>query len=487
MKHTLFSEHRLVHFVPGDVPQEKPQVPTERTPELLRDELTQRRGELEKRIKRASELACTLSVDDAKTWNDALNRGVREINEELVRNQADALKAIEKWTAAVDGLLNVQEREAIRHTENLARLHLRKLGNIYYVEVPYGPCGCVDARVEGAASSYTSYAMQQSENGWLWPIGVNPGESVTVSVRNRNGCESRVSLHGRYERFDVKGIDPVKDPFENPGSPKEYGASDAKQREKLTPAMEEKAREEMQRRGLPEKEISFRLKILRNANKGRAYFPDPAKKLPEIRNPAFWTENAAGSYVPRLDIRPTDAIKDLWVSTNGIQCNKYTALIMIKSVIDAAEERGDEDKLKELNALLRGKAIPNELPDYGYETFFTEIEPKESYVFEESELLPGDQIWFWNPYFDQLTGRQQNDERYRGEQGSNVFYLGDGKVCNIYDGNVQTIEQHQSEMLRWVSVIERDKSRFPVAVKDDFEILSVRRPITGWDEKRLSA
>jgi|GEM_PF-5952270 len=243
--------------------------------------------------------------------------------------------------------------------------------------------------------------------------------------------------------------------------------------EKLTKEMVDQAREEMRAKGLGDSEIQFRLKILENVHRGKTYFPDRRNKdLPERRNPEFWKETADG-YVPKG--RPTDSINDLWKSKNGIQCNKYSALITIKANIDMA----DEKRRKELDDLFRDKVIPNDLKKGGFGTFFTDPKPKNGDTFEPGELLPGDQIWFENPRFEKLTPEAQKKSRYMGEQGSNLYYLGDGKVIGIYGAHkVSTIDEYRQGMLGWSSVQDWNKFRDPDATKDDFQIKSCRRAIT---------
>ena len=96
-------------------------------------------------------------------------------------------------------------------------------------------------------------------------------------------------------------------------------------------------------------------------------------------------------------------------------------------------------------------------------------------VFQTSELLPGDQIWFDNPYFEKLSASQQR--RYVGQEGHHVFYIGGGKVMDMYSRKPLSIEVFRRTFLRWKSVrlvAERDKLK-PMAV--EFEIKAVRRPI----------
>lgn len=229
-------------------------------------------------------------------------------------------------------------------------------------------------------------------------------------------------------------------------------------------------REEMRRAGLSEAEIRFRLKVLENVHKGKVHFPNTKKKLFETRNSEFWKETGDG-YVPRGDA--SSAINDLWKSKNGIQCYKYSSIIMLKSHLDVA----DADRLKELNRMFKDKVLPNDLESEGNGVFYENLTPKNGDTFGVDELLPGDQIWFENPYFERLKPERQDDEDFTGEQGSNIFYAGNGKVISIYGGNVMSLDAYRRGMLQWATVSQWNKYRDPDASKDDFQIKSVRRPI----------
>lgn len=229
-------------------------------------------------------------------------------------------------------------------------------------------------------------------------------------------------------------------------------------------------REEMRQAGLSESEIRFRLKILENVHTGKVYFPDPKKNLPEKRNSAFWEETADG-YIPRGDA--SDSINDLWKSRNGIQCYKYSSIIMLKTHLDVA----NPTRRRELNETFKGKVLPNDLESEGDGMFYEDLTPRNGDTFGVDELLPGDQIWFENPYYKRLKPGRRGDEDFTGEQGSNIFYAGDGKVISIYGGSVMSLDAYRQGMLGWNTVSAWNKFRDPDASKDDFQIKSVRRPI----------
>lgn len=239
----------------------------------------------------------------------------------------------------------------------------------------------------------------------------------------------------------------------------------------LTRLLEE-ARDELKTADLSEKEIRLRLKIVENVATVRSYFPHVIGGPPETRNPQHWVENDEGSYVPRG--KPTEAIKDLWRTTSGIRCHKLSTLVMLKGMIDVA----DAKQLAQLDDILRGKVIPNDLPDEGIGALFERPDPRQGEIFQADELLPGDEVWFDNPYFERLSEKTQSS--YRGQEGHHVFYIGGGKVMDMYSREPVSIEDFRETFLHWgsVKIAAEDEDREPEA--GDFQIKSVRRVIVDW-------
>jgi hypothetical protein len=229
------------------------------------------------------------------------------------------------------------------------------------------------------------------------------------------------------------------------------------------------ARDELEAVDLSEKEIRLRLKIVENVATVKAYFPHVIGGPPETRNSKHWVENDEGSYVPRG--RPTEAIKDLWRTTSGIRCHKLSSLVMLKALVDVA----DANQLSELDDMLRGKVIPNDLPDEGIGTLFEAPDPRKGEIFQADEFLPGDEVWFDNPYFERLSGKIQS--RYRGQEGHHVFYVGGGKVMDMYTREPVSIDDFRETFLEWGSVklAAEKEDREPEA--DDFQIKAVRRVV----------
>ena len=97
------------------------------------------------------------------------------------------------------------------------------------------------------------------------------------------------------------------------------------------------AREELRAARVPEKEIRLRLRIIENVSTVKAYFPHADGGRPETRNSKYWKTNEDGTYVPRG--RPVESVRDLWRTVSGIRCAKLSALVMIKAMIDEADEK----------------------------------------------------------------------------------------------------------------------------------------------------
>ena len=193
-------------------------------------------------------------------------------------------------------------------------------------------------------------------------------------------------------------------------------------------------------------ERHLRLEIVRAVMTGTVI--RPSDDSPEMRNPAYWVlENDC--FVVAPGIQPVEAIEDLWVlhGADGtpiprIRCLKYTTLILVQGFIQYFRTTGNTDGIDAMNEFLRRKVIPDELPNKGYDILW-----KRHY--ETDRLLPGDQVWFDNPFFER--GRELFREQFQqealhagkdpdsaanwaklrakaitaGEEGSNAFYVGD--------------------------------------------------------------
>ena len=68
---------------------------------------------------------------------------------------------------------------------------------------------------------------------------------------------------------------------------------------------------------------------------------------------------------------------------------------MLKAMIDVA----DDARIAELDEMLKDKVIPNDFPRQGVGTLFAKPAAGKGGTFQKEDLLPGDQVWFDNPYF----------------------------------------------------------------------------------------
>lgn len=227
------------------------------------------------------------------------------------------------------------------------------------------------------------------------------------------------------------------------------------------------AQGELRMANLSDSEIRLRLRIVQNVATVKAYFPHVVGGPPEYRNEKYWGKDEDGFFIPSGS--PSEAIKDLWVTISGVRCHKLSTLVLLKGLIDVSNQQ----QIAKLDGILKGKVIPTDLEDEGVGLFFEEPEPKNGETFQAGEFLPGDEVWFDNPYFDVLTPYQQS--RLRGQEGHHVFYVGGGKLMDMYSRDPITIEDFRESFLEWYSVrfvAERDK-RQPKA--EEFQIKQVRR------------
>ena len=227
------------------------------------------------------------------------------------------------------------------------------------------------------------------------------------------------------------------------------------------------ARTELRAAGLSQAEIAVRVKVVENVATLKAYYPHSNGGRPEFRNPKYWKLNEHGSYVPRSS--PTQAVRDLWRTENGIRCAKLSALVLLKAMIDVA----DAKRLAELDEMLRDKVIPNGLPNKGIGTLFEKPDPKHGQIFRTAELLPGDEVWFENPYFKHLSRSLRR--KYVGQEGHHVFYLGGGKVMDMYGRMPMSVESFRKTFLHWKSVTIAAKQEHREPKAEEFQIKAVRR------------
>jgi hypothetical protein len=197
---------------------------------------------------------------------------------------------------------------------------------------------------------------------------------------------------------------------------------------------------------LADAEQKVRLAILDAAMAGNVMTPDDDS--PEARNPKHWTLSD-GKFVVAPDSTAVEAISDLWIMHENdnvpvprIWCLKYASLVMAQGFIQYFRDTNNAAGLAAVDKLIGHKEFPRGLPNGGDGYLWTRRHGSDN-------LLPGDQVWFDNPYFER--GRELiRQEAYRqaisdgksakeaaasadettdslavGEEGSNIFYLGD--------------------------------------------------------------
>jgi hypothetical protein len=195
---------------------------------------------------------------------------------------------------------------------------------------------------------------------------------------------------------------------------------------------------------------------------GRTITPEQAALrmllLENIRNSAFKlpSRSRGRPEFPLETLKSSADYQLLWSKSAPpdicVWCNPLSRIFPIKANIDLAGN--DPAKLAKLDEVLKTFWTTK-----GKNPFFRDVpnEPKDNRKgFQKNELMPGDQIWFENPYAKLISDPEWEERGFRGEEGSNVFYLGGGKIINIYRSHpIRTIEEKQRSMMGgsdWPSV-----------------------------------
>lgn len=210
------------------------------------------------------------------------------------------------------------------------------------------------------------------------------------------------------------------------------------------------ARSILTKSSLSDAQRQLRLNAIEAVLTGTVAVPDDDN--PEARNLSLWTETTEG-YVVAANHTAAEAISDLWIVHDNdcvpiprIWCYKYSSLIIVRAYIKYFQDTGNNAGLSALNRLIGHRVFPNDLTKQ-------ELELLWKCRAGGDNLLPGDQVWFENPYFDRgsqlirrsadqqaLSEGKPSDEAATfaakvvesltvGEEGSNVFYLGNNLVA----------------------------------------------------------
>jgi RHS repeat-associated protein len=237
------------------------------------------------------------------------------------------------------------------------------------------------------------------------------------------------------------------------------------------------AEADLRRKGVNAAEVELRLKILENTYKGKV------RSIGDHRGPK-WERHEDNDIVwYNFKDDPIGAILSVWEDKplpDKVYCAPYTQLIFLKSFIDLASDESKRAWGKEW----RGIRV-NEIRGLEVNRFWKKL--RNASGFKPNELRAGDNVWFWNSFYDKLTPQEiaNNRSGISGEEGSNVLFIGErnhvGYVMKIYSNEVLTIQDYYEYMMTWVSakiVMERLGLGYididgPLA----FPILAVRRPI----------
>ncbi len=286
-----------------------------------------------------------------------------------------------------------------------------------------------------------------------------------------------------------------------------------------------RAHEILKASGRSESEQAVRLQIVKAVLTGYVIRPDD--DYPEARNPKYWTLINDCFFVAPGKL-PADAISDLWVVHDHdgtpiprIRCFKYSTLVLIQGQIQNLRDTGNATGLAALNRLMGNQLIPQGLPNSGDDLLWKRRTGNEN-------LLPGDQVWVDNPFFDR--GRELIRKDYfrqeiregkapdqaavdaaastealcAGEEGSNVFCLGDDKLIRgatslsrlaqvaLRAGDRQAANSHEQIFTPMIFTLPRFQEHMiddnysaqacmradPASVRpEDFKIARVRSPI----------
>ncbi|HTU21753.1 MAG TPA: hypothetical protein VMG10_27190 [Gemmataceae bacterium] len=183
---------------------------------------------------------------------------------------------------------------------------------------------------------------------------------------------------------------------------------------------------------------SFRLLIIQNQITSSILEPDAGTE--GVLDETLWHNGH-----PK-DGREREAIQQLWSGsfTSKIWCNRQSRIVIMKSCYDLAGD--DIASQKQITAAVNACFAQENNAFLGPIVVATA-----ECGFLAKDLYPGDLVWFYNPYktlAELLNPKGADESRYQGEEGSNVFYIGDGKILKTYPGDSPlTIEEKQEDMM----------------------------------------
>ena len=284
----------------------------------------------------------------------------------------------------------------------------------------------------------------------------------------------------------------------------------------------DKAASILRKSSLSGAEQHVRLNAVKAVLTGTVGVPDDDN--PEVRNPHLWTL-VEDRYVVAGTSTAVEAIADLWtvhdndgVPVPRIWCYQYASLVMAAAYVQYFQDTGNKAGLDAMNDLIGQKVFPVALPGEGDDLLWKTRRG-------HADLLPGDQVWFQNPYDRQgrellrqhfydaaladgkpaaeamAISETATDSAAAGEQGSNVFYLGDNLVARgavsvvrafrgsrpgaspaaaagyeqVYTQKIFTIPRFRQHIIDDFNTVQAYMEAHPGSVRpDDFQIKQVR-------------
>jgi hypothetical protein len=153
--------------------------------------------------------------------------------------------------------------------------------------------------------------------------------------------------------------------------------------------------------------------------------------------------------------REQEAIQQLWSGsfTSKIWCNRQSRLVIMKACYDLA---GNDISCQEIITAAVKACFAQEKNAF----LGPIVEATAETGFLVQDLYPGDLVWFYNPYktlAEIFNSKGAEENRYQGEEGSNVFYIGEGKILKTYPVcPPMTIAEKQEDMMNpqsdWKSI-----------------------------------
>jgi len=212
---------------------------------------------------------------------------------------------------------------------------------------------------------------------------------------------------------------------------------------------------EMQKRGLSAEEISVRHSTIWCAIRANSQF-DNTKTFEDI-NPKLWKWNQ-----PRESSFGKEPFKETAINIYAytdifgfggrhgrpnprydMGCKKFCQTVLIGAQV-YCDISGAETSLTIQKMLRNGESFSRDAK-------WPNTESAMKLGYPVSKLVPGDQVWFQNPYCYFYTSSEWKKKGWGGYEGSNTFYVGknengDATFLDIYRKKLYTYEGKQAEI-----------------------------------------